>query len=202
MKKIFLTFIISLLVLSFIIGLWSINVYNNLIKLNEKVNNQWAQVENVYQRRLDLIPNLVNTVKGSSLFENKTLNQVIEARSKASNIQLNSNELNQNEIDKFQKKQENLNHYMGKFLIILENYPNIKSTENFYELQHQLEGTENRINIEKNKFNEEVNNFNTYRSQFPRILLANSFKIFKEKGYLKSIKSNQSITVDFSNFLN
>ncbi|WP_185873446.1 LemA family protein [Blattabacterium cuenoti] len=198
MKKFFLTITISFFSLLFIIGLWSINIYNNLIELNEKVKNQWGQVENVYQRKLDLIPNLVNTVKGSSFFENKTLNQIVEARSKATNIQLNSNELNQKQIDNFQKTQENLNNYVGKLLVILENYPNIKSTENFYELQHQLEGTENRINVERNKFNNEVNNFNIYRNKFPRILIANFFKIFKEKGYFKSIRNKFSI-VDFSN---
>ncbi|WP_185865166.1 LemA family protein [Blattabacterium cuenoti] len=195
MKKIF----IYILIILFITGLWGINIYNNLIQLDQKIKTQWSQIESVYQRRSDLIPNLVNTVKGSALFENQTLNQIVEARSRASSVHLDSNNLNQNQIDKFQKTQEYLNNYVGKLLIVVENYPNIKSTENFYELQNQLEGTENRINVERYKFNEEVNNFNSYRNQFPIIIIANFFEKFQEKGYFKIQKeSKNNPKVDFS----
>ncbi|WP_185877515.1 LemA family protein [Blattabacterium cuenoti] len=201
MKKYFFNIIISIIIFFTIIGLWSISIYNNLILLNEKIKNQWGQVENVYQRRLDLIPNLVNTVKGAASFENKTLTQIVEARSKANSIQLNSNELDQNQINKFEKTQENLNNYVGKLLVVVENYPDIKSTKNFSELQNQLEGTENRINVERNRFNEQVGNFNTYRNQFPKIIIANFFDKFKEKGYFKSQNgSNKSPLIDFSHY--
>ncbi|WP_185859478.1 LemA family protein [Blattabacterium cuenoti] len=199
MKKNFLITTYSILILIFITGLWGANVYNHLVKLNEGIKTQWGQVENVYQRRSDLIPNLVNTVKGSANFEKNTLIQVIEARAKATSVDINPNDLNQNKINKFQKAQENLNNSVSRLLLVVENYPNLKSTKNFYELQNQLEGTENRINIERNRFNDQVNYFNTYRNQFPKIIIANFFSQFQEKGYFQSqIGSERSPVVDFS----
>ncbi|WP_185866175.1 LemA family protein [Blattabacterium cuenoti] len=199
MRKNFLIATYSILILIFIIGLWGSNVYNHLVKLNERIKTQWGQVENVYQRRSDLIPNLVNTVKGSANFEKNTLIQVIESRAKATSININPNELNQNQINKFQQAQEKLNNTVSKLLLVVENYPNLKSTKNFYELQNQLEGTENRINIERNRFNDKVNHFNTYRNQFPKIIIANFFSQFQEKGYFQSqIGSEKSPFVDFS----
>ncbi|WP_185858685.1 LemA family protein [Blattabacterium cuenoti] len=200
MKKIFLIIISSIFILTFIFGLWTVNIYNHLIELNENIKTQWGQVENVYQRRSDLIPNLVNTVKGSANFEKNTLNQVIKARSKATSFSINPNDLNQNKINQFQKAQEYLNNSVSRLLLIVENYPDIKSTQNFYELQNQLEGTENRINVERNRFNDQVNNFNSYRNQFPKSIIANFFTQFKEKGYFQSsIGSEKSPIVDFSN---
>ncbi|ACY40459.1 hypothetical protein BLBBGE_452 [Blattabacterium sp. (Blattella germanica) str. Bge] len=199
MKKKFLIAIFSILILISMTGLWVVNVYNHLVKLNENIKTQWGQVENVYQRRYDLIPNLVNTVKGSSNFEKNTLIQVIEARAKATSIYINPNDLNQNQINKFQKAQENLNDTVSRLLLVVENYPNLKSTKNFYELQNQLEGTENRINVERNRFNDQVNSFNTYRNQFPKIIISNFFSQFQEKGYFQSqIGSEKSPVVDFS----
>ncbi|WP_185853496.1 LemA family protein [Blattabacterium cuenoti] len=199
MKKNFLIVIYSILILMFIIGLWGANVYNHLVKLREGIKTQWGQVENVYQRRADLIPNLVNTVRGSANFEKNTLIQVIEARAKATSIDINPNDLNQNQINKFQKAQESLNNSVNRLLLIVENYPNLKSTKNFYELQNQLEGTENRINVERNRFNDQVNHFNTYRNQFPKIIIANFFSQFQEKGYFQSqIGSEKSPVIDFS----
>ncbi|WP_185872379.1 LemA family protein [Blattabacterium cuenoti] len=199
MKKNFLKIILYIFIPIFIIILWISNVYNHLVKLNENIKTQWGQIENVYQRRIDLIPNLVNTVKGSANFEKNTLLHVIEARAKATSISINPNNLNQNQINKYQKIQENLNNTVHKLLLIVENYPNLKSTKNFYELQNQLEGTENRINVERNRFNNHVNYFNTYRNQFPKIIIANFFSQFKEKGYFQSqIGSIKSPIIDFS----
>ncbi|WP_185862295.1 LemA family protein [Blattabacterium cuenoti] len=200
MKKKFLIIISSIFIFIFLIVFSITNIYNNLVQLNENIKTQWGQVENVYQRRADLIPNLINTVKGSANFEKNTLNQIIEARSKATSISINPNNLNQNQIEKFQKAQENLNNFVNRLLLIVENYPNLKSTQNFYELQNQLEGTENRINVERNRFNDQVNYFNIYRNKFPKIIIANFFYKFQEKGYFKSkIGSEKSPTVDFSN---
>ncbi|WP_185871803.1 LemA family protein [Blattabacterium cuenoti] len=200
MKKNFLITIFSIFIFIFSIILWISNIYNNLVKLNENIKTQWGQVENVYQRRADLIPNLVNTVKGSASFEKNTLNQIIEARAKASSVSINKDDLSQNQINKFQKAQDNLNNSVSRLLLIVENYPDLKSTQNFYELQNQLEGTENRINVERNRYNEKVNTFNTYRNQFPKIIIANFFSQFQEKGYFQSQKeSNKSPIVNFSN---
>ncbi|WP_185858117.1 LemA family protein [Blattabacterium cuenoti] len=200
MKKNFLITIYSIIIFTFFIILWITNIYNQLVKLNESIKTQWGQIENVYQRRADLIPNLVNTVKGSANFEKNTLNQIIEARAKATSISINKNDLNQNQINKFQQTQDQLNNSVSRLLLIVENYPNLKSTQNFYELQNQLEGTENRINVERNRFNDKVNNFNTYRNQFPKIIIANFFSQFQEKGYFKSqIGAKKSPIIDFSN---
>ncbi|WP_185864618.1 LemA family protein [Blattabacterium cuenoti] len=199
MKKNFLITLFSIFIFLFSIGMWSINTYNELIKLNENIKTQWGQVENVYQRRSELIPNLVNTVKGSANFEKNTLNQVIESRSRATSISVNPNDLNQTQINRFQKVQDGLNNSINRLLLVVENYPELKSTQNFSELQNQLEGTENRINVERIRFNEKVNNFNIYRNQFPRIIIANFFSKFKEKGYFQSqIGSEKSPSVDFS----
>jgi len=200
MKKSFLIIISSIFIFLILTGVWSISIYNELVKLNENIKTQWGQVENVYQRRAELVPNLVNTVKGSANFEKNTLNQIIESRSKATSISVNPNDLDQNQINKFQKAQDGLNHSINRFLLVVENYPQLRSTENFSELQNQLEGTENRINIERIRFNEKVNNFNTYRNQFPKNIIGNFFPEFKEKGYFKSkIGSEKSPSVDFSN---
>ncbi|WP_185863411.1 LemA family protein [Blattabacterium cuenoti] len=199
MKKSFIIAIYFVFIFVFITILWIANTYNHLVKLNENIKTQWGQLENVYQRRADLIPNLVNTVKGSANFEKDTLNQIINARAKATSISINRNDLNQNQINKFQQAQDHLNNSISRLLLIVENYPNLRSTQNFYELQNQLEGTENRINVERNRFNEKVNSFNTYRNQFPKIIIANFFYQFKEKGYFQSqIGSNKSPIIDFS----
>ncbi|WP_185874001.1 LemA family protein [Blattabacterium cuenoti] len=195
MKK---NFLITISIIIFIF-FWITGIYNQLVNLNENIKKQWSQVENVYQRRADLIPNLVKTVKGSADFETNTLNKVIEARAKATSIRIDTNDLNQNKINKFQNAQENFNNSINRLLFIVENYPNIKSTQNFYELQNQLEGTENRINIERNRFNDQVNCFNSYRNKFPKIIIANFFSKFQEKGYFQSKKGTENAPIiDFS----
>ncbi|WP_185849966.1 LemA family protein [Blattabacterium cuenoti] len=198
MKKSFLITIYTILILIFIISLWITGTYNQLVKLNENIKTQWSQVENVYQRRADLIPNLVKTVKGSASFEKNTLNQLIEARAKATSMNINPNNLNQDQISKFQRVQEGLQSSLSRLLLIVENYPHLKSTQNFSELQNQLEGTENRINVERNRFNDQVNHFNTYRNKFPKIIIANFFPQFREKGYFQSqIGSEKAPIVNF-----
>lgn len=182
MKKtilIFLFFIISLF-------FWGINIYNNLILLNEDVKSQWGHLNNAYQRRADLIPNLVKIVKGASSFEKETILEVIKARTNSTSININTKNLKQVEINKFQNLQNKLNSTLNKLLIIVEKYPDIKSINNFSELQSQIEGTENRINIERNRFNESVQLYNKYKNSFPNFLIANLFNKFYEKGYFKS----------------
>lgn len=159
--------------------------YNSMVEKQETVVSQWAQVENVYQRRADLIPNLVNTVKGYADFEKSTLSEVIEARSKASSIQVNAEDLNPESIAKFQAAQSQLSGALSRLLVTVERYPDLKANQNFLELQAQLEGTENRITVERQKFNEVTKDYNTYIKQFPRVIYAGWFD-FEKKGYFEA----------------
>lgn len=161
--------------------------YNSMVEKSEAVEGQWAQVENVYQRRADLIPNLVNTVKGYADFEKETLTEVIEARSKATSIQVDAADLNPESIAKFQAAQSNLSGALSKLLVTVERYPDLKANQNFLELQTQLEGTENRIATERMRFNESTKNYNTYIKQFPRVIYAGWFG-FEKKGYFEADK--------------
>ncbi len=159
--------------------------YNKMVKMDEAVKSQWAQVENVYQRRADLIPNLVNTVKGYADFEKSTLTQVIEARAKATSVQINANQLDPQSLQKFQAAQDQLSSALSRLMVVVERYPELKANQNFLELQAQLEGTENRIAVERRKFNEETRKYNTYIKRFPQVLYARIFG-FGEKGYFKA----------------
>ena len=159
--------------------------YNSMVAKDEAVASQWAQVENVYQRRADLIPNLVNTVKGYADFEQKTLTAVIEARSKATSINISAEELNPESIAKFQQAQNQLSGALSRLLVSVERYPELKANQNFLELQAQLEGTENRIAVERKKFNEVTQDYNTYIKQFPRVIYASWFD-FEKKGYFEA----------------
>jgi LemA protein len=159
--------------------------YNSMVAKEEAVASQWAQVENVYQRRADLIPNLVNTVKGYADFEKETLTEVIEARSKATSINVNADDLNPESIAQFQKAQSQLSGALSRLLVTVERYPNLKANQNFLELQAQLEGTENRISVERKKFNEVTRDYNTYIKQFPRVMYAGWFD-FEKKGYFEA----------------
>lgn len=171
--------------------------YNTMVEKSEAVEGQWAQVENVYQRRADLIPNLVNTVKGYADFEKETITQVIEARSKATSIQLNASDLNPQNIAKFQAAQSGLSGALSKLLVTVERYPELKANQNFLELQTQLEGTENRIATERMRFNESTKNYNTYIKQFPRVIYAGWFG-FEKKGYFEAEEgSNEAPKVEF-----
>lgn len=163
-----------------------------MVTQNEAIEGQWAQVENVYQRRADLIPNLVNTVKGYADFEKETLTGVIEARSKATSVNINAGDLNPEAIAKFQQAQGQLSGALSRLLVTIERYPDLKANQNFLELQAQLEGTENRITVERKKFNETTRVYNTYIKQFPRMLYANWFD-FEKKGYFEADKGAEKV---------
>jgi len=156
-----------------------------MVELDEGVGAQWAQVENAYQRRADLIPNLVNTVKGYADFEQETLTQVIEARSKATSINIDPSNLNPQAIQQFQQAQEGLSSALSRLMVVVERYPDLKANQNFLELQAQLEGTENRISTERRKFNEATQQYNTYIRKFPKNLVAMIFN-FEKKGYFEA----------------
>ena len=159
--------------------------YNEMVSLEEGVTSQWAQVENVYQRRADLIPNLVNTVKGYADFEQETLTQVIDARSKATSVNVNTDNLSPESIQQFQQAQEGLSGALSRLMVGVERYPDLKANQNFLELQSQLEGTENRIAVERKKFNDETRNYNQYIRRFPQNLLAGMYG-FEVKGYFEA----------------
>ena len=163
------------------------STYNNLITKDQVVQQQWAQVENVYQRRSDLIPNLVNTVKGVANFEQKTLTAIIEARAKATSVQINPKNLDEASLQKFQAAQDNVSSSLARLMVVVENYPQLKATQNFMELQAQLEGTENRITVERMKFNEVVQDYNIQVKRFPTNIFAGMFG-FKEKAFFKAVQ--------------
>lgn len=171
--------------------------YNTMVQKEEQVSGAWSQVENQYQRRADLIPNLVNTVKGAADFEKSTLTQVIEARAKATSIQVDPSELDPNQIQQYQQAQEQLSGALSRLLVTVERYPELKANQNFMELQAQLEGTENRIAVERNRFNETVQDYNAYIRKFPQNLIAGLFD-FERKGYFESqAGAEQAPTVEF-----
>ncbi len=159
--------------------------YNTMVERQEAVVAQWAQVENVYQRRADLIPNLVSTVKGYADFEQETLTGVIEARAKATSVSIDPSKLDANSIQKFQAAQDGLSSALSKLMVVVEKYPDLKANQNFLELQAQLEGTENRIAVERKKYNEISQDYNTYIKKFPNNIIAGWFD-FEQKEYFKS----------------
>ncbi|HMT77600.1 MAG: LemA family protein [Saprospiraceae bacterium] len=164
--------------------------YNSMVTKEESVESAWAQVENVYQRRADLIPNLVNTVKGAANFEKETYTAVTEARSKASQITVDPKNLTPEKIQEFQAAQSQLSQALGRLMMVTENYPQLKANQNFLDLQAQLEGTENRITQERRKFNEVVQDFNTYIRKFPNNLMSGMFG-FEKKGYFEAEKGSE-----------
>jgi LemA protein len=178
--------IIGVIVVVIIIAYSSIKgTYNNMVTLDESVTGQWAQVENVYQRRADLIPNLVATVKGYATHEKETLEGVIEARSKATSVTIDPSNLNAASIQQFQAAQDGLSSALSKLMVVVERYPDLKANQNFLELQTQLERTENRIAVERRNFNMGAQNYNTYIRTFPKNIYASLFG-FEKKAYFKS----------------
>jgi LemA protein len=159
--------------------------YNSMVTLDEQVQSQWAQVQNVYQRRSDLIPNLVNTVKGAANFEQSTLTKVIEARAKATSVTVDASKLTPESIQKFQAVQGELTQSLGRLLVSVERYPELKANQNFLELQSQLEGSENRITVERQKFNEITQVYNSKIRTFPNNITAGMFG-FTKKGYFEA----------------
>ncbi len=181
-----------ILILAIII-FWGIGAYNNLVTLNEQVNQSWSQVENQYQRRADLIPNLVNTVKGYADFERGVLTDVTEARARVSQFNVTPEVLNDPQaFQKFQQLQGELSGALSRLLVTVENYPQLKANENFLQLQAQLEGTENRISVERRSFNETVQNYNTTIKRFPNSFFAGIFG-FREKEYFKSAPGAETV---------
>lgn len=168
-----------------VIVFWAIGIYNNMVKLDEETQQAWAQVENVYQRRADLIPNLVKTVQGAAEYEKGTLEAVIEARSKATSVQIDPTNLTEENIAAFQQAQDQLSSALSRLMVVVERYPELKANQNFLELQSQLEGTENRIVVERKKFNEVVQKYNTAIRRFPNNIFAGMFG-FDKKGYFKA----------------
>jgi len=181
---------IGILVLVVVLGLPLIGSYNTLVQLDQAVQAQWGQVQNVYQRRADLVPNLVETVKGAAAFEKDTFTQVAEARSKVGQV---SGEALKNVVndpqafERFQQAQAGLSSALSRLMAVVEKYPDLKATANFRDLQAQLEGTENRIAVERKRFNETAQAFNTKRMSFPTVVIANFFgSRFNEKAYFKA----------------
>ncbi|WP_262908646.1 LemA family protein [Hymenobacter translucens] len=171
--------------------------YNSMVTKDQAVKGQWANVQSAYQRRADLIPNLVNTVKGAANFEKSTLTDVIEARAKATSVQVSPENLTPENIKRFQEAQGQISSGLGRLLAVSENYPELKANANFQELQAQIEGTENRINVERNKFNTVTNDYNGYIRSFPNNLFAGMFG-FKEKPYFEADAASQKApTVQF-----
>jgi len=173
-------------IIGFIIVSWGVSRYNSFVGLNEGVNQAWSQVENVYQRRADLVPNLVATVKGVANFEKETYTAVTEARAKVGQIKITGDQLGDAQaFQKFQQAQDGLSSALSRLLVVSENYPQLKANENFLQLQAQLEGTENRITVERQKFTQVVQEYNIAIKRFPSAIIAN-FSGFKEKQYFKA----------------
>ncbi len=175
--------VIVLIVLAVILGAWGVSSYNRLVNLDQAVQAQWAQVENVYQRRLDLIPNLVETVKGAARFEKDTYVAVAEARSKAGQVTVGKDiTTDPAAFQRFQQAQDALGSALSRLMAVSEAYPELKATQAFRDLQAQLEGSENRIAVERMRFNEKAQEFNSKRRSFPTVLIAGTLG-FAEKQY-------------------
>ena len=173
------------------LAMWVISAYNGMVKMDESVSTAWSNVENQYQRRTDLIPNLVNTVKGYAAHEKETFEAVVSARSKATQMTVDPENLTPEKLQEYQKAQGEIGAALGRLLAITENYPELKANENFKELQAQLEGTENRITTERMKFNEAAKSYNTMIRQFPKNILASMFN-FEKKGYFEAQNGSET----------
>lgn len=165
--------------------------YNTMVEKQETVTSQWGNVQNAYQRRADLIPNLVATVKGYAEHEQETFTQVTEARARATQMNVNAEELTEESIQQYQQAQNQVSQALGRLLLIQENYPELKANQNFLALQDELAGTENRISVERNKFNQVAQDYNAYIRKFPQVIYAGWFK-FKPKGYFEATAESQT----------
>ena len=182
-KKVIIWIAVAVVILGCFV--WVKNAYNSLVTSDENAQSAWSQVENVYQRRADLIPNLVATVKGYAAHESETLENVVAARAKATQVTIDPANLSAEEIAKYNEAQGELGNALGRLLLIQENYPDLKANQNFRDLQAQLEGTENRIATERMKFNQAVQNYNTAIRRFPSNIIASMFG-FEKKGYFEA----------------
>ena len=177
-----------------ILVLWFVRINNRIITEEERVVQAWSQVENVYQRRADLIPNLVNTVKAASDYERTTLEAVIAARSKATSVTVDPTNLTDESMAAFQSAQDNLSQTLSKLMVVVERYPELKANQNYLDLQAQLEGTENRITVERRSFNTAVQTYNTFIRKFPNTIVA-SIRGFKTKSYFKAVEGAETAPV-------
>ncbi|WP_418937269.1 LemA family protein [Leyella stercorea] len=177
--------LIITIVVIVLVALWGISSYNGLVSMDENVSNQWANVETQYQRRSDLIPNLVNTVKGYAKHESQTLEAVMAARSQATQVKIDPSNCTPQQLAAYQKAQGDVTTALGKLLAITENYPDLKANQNFLELQSQLEGTENRINVARKDFNDTAKKYNTSLRRFPRNIIASMFG-FEKRNYFEA----------------
>ncbi len=159
--------------------------YNKLVTLNEQVNREWANVENVYQRRADLIPNLVNTVKGYATHEQETFEKVVEARANATKVTIDAGNMTEEDMKRFQAAQGQIGSALSRLIAVAENYPDLKANQNFLELQSQLEGTENRIAVERRNFNNTATQYNSTKKKFPMVIFAGMFG-FKDRPYFEA----------------
>ena len=171
--------------------------YNSMVEADENINAQWAKVENQYQRRADLVPNLVNTVKGYAAHESETLEAVIAARSKATQITVDPANLTEENLQKYQEAQGELSSALGKLLAITENYPDLKANQNFLELQAQLEGTENRIATERSRYTDAMNAYNKKIRKFPALITAKIFGFDAKPQFKAEASATQAPTVEF-----
>ena len=188
-----------ILVIVFIIYRVFAGTYNNMVELSEAIPKEWAQVETQYQRRADLIPNLVNTVKGYANFEQETLTKVIEARASATQVKIDPSNITPEDLQRFQQAQSGVSSALSRLLVVAENYPDLKANQNFLDLQAQLEGTENRIAVARTRFNEVVQPYNVYIKRFPAVLLAGMYG-FTPKGYFEAAQGSENAPkVDFGN---
>ena len=188
---------IILIAIIAIAAIWGISAYNGMVKMDESVSTAWSNVENQYQRRTDLIPNLVNTVKGYASHEKETFEAVVSARSKATQMTVDADNLTPEKLQEYQKAQGEIGAALGRLLAITENYPELKANENFKELQAQLEGTENRISVERRNFNEVARSYNTSIRTFPKSLLAGMFGFDKRPYFEAEEGANKAPEVKF-----
>lgn len=184
--------IIILIVVGLVIYWLFAGTYNTFVRQEERVQEQWAQVETQYQRRADLIPNLVNTVRGYADFERETLTEVIEARSQATSVNVNEENLSPEAIQQFQQAQQGLSSALSRLMVVVERYPDLKASKQFQQLQVQLEGTENRIAVARRNFNQTVQDYNSNLRQFPNNMLAGMYG-FERKGYFEAAEGAEQV---------
>lgn len=186
-----LTIGIVLVVIAMVLSLGACSSYNTFVEKEEEVENAWSKVQSAYQRRADLIDNLVSTVKGAAQFEQKTLTDVVNARAKASSMTVNASDLTPEKLQEFQQNQAQLSQSLGRLLVVSENYPELKASQNFLELQAQLEGTENRIKVERDRYNDVATDYNKSVRRFPGALFAGIFG-FSQKAQFQAEQNAQS----------
>jgi len=196
-KSLVVLLVVGLVIVALIVSL--VKSYNNMVAMEEGVTAQWSQVENVYQSRMDKTNNLVKIVEASANFEKSTLTEVVNARAKATSVNVDPTKLTAESIQQFKQAQDAFGQTLGKLLVVVEKYPELKSTENFREFQAQYEGMENRIAVERRKFSETAQSFNTYIRKFPKNIIAGMFN-FEKKAYFEAEKSAQKAPeINFQN---